>query len=217
MPESEVVLAPAELRAALEADLARIDGQLALLVQRSDQIDKTVEELERRVAALEKTRWPIPMIAVLSSIASTALGAVTIAEMSWTGSCGAATLWSGFHRLRNRQDSAPSLSDRRERCTVETITVGIHRHRRSLLLITVGLIILLLHGIVYAQETSGLSSMPIDTSPEGLDQFNEQLAGQQGAFTRLFAAATVLPLVGQALITAGLLGWVLHRRTSTQS
>ncbi|MFE6592515.1 hypothetical protein [Streptomyces sp. NPDC057781] len=40
MPEGQVALALAELRQALEVGFARIDGQLALLVQRSNQTDK---------------------------------------------------------------------------------------------------------------------------------------------------------------------------------
>lgn len=73
MPEGEIALALAELRSALEIGLARIDGQLALLVHRSDQTDKAVEELEERVASLERARWPVPTIAVLVSITAVAL------------------------------------------------------------------------------------------------------------------------------------------------
>ncbi|WP_369258893.1 hypothetical protein [Streptomyces sp. R35] len=73
MPEGEIALALAELRSALEVGLARIDGQLALLVQRSDQTDKAVEDLEQRVAALEKGRWPLPTIAVLTSVTAVVL------------------------------------------------------------------------------------------------------------------------------------------------
>ncbi|MFI9391883.1 hypothetical protein ACIG53_13475 [Streptomyces bauhiniae] len=73
VPEGQVALALAELRSALEVGFARIDGQLALLVQRSDQADKALEELEERVSALEKTRWPLQTIAVLVSIAAVVL------------------------------------------------------------------------------------------------------------------------------------------------
>jgi hypothetical protein len=73
VPEGEIALALAELRSALEVGLARIDGQLALLVQRSDQTDKAVEDLEARVTSLEKGRWPLPTIAVLASITAVAL------------------------------------------------------------------------------------------------------------------------------------------------
>ncbi|NEW72584.1 hypothetical protein [Streptomyces rhizosphaericus] len=73
MPEGQIALALAELRSALEVGLARIDGQLALLVQRSDQTDKALEVLEERVAALEKGRWPLPTLAVLASVTAVAL------------------------------------------------------------------------------------------------------------------------------------------------
>ncbi len=73
MPEGEVALALAELRSALEVGLAKIGGQLALLVQRSDQTDKAVEDLEQRVTSLEKGRWPLPTIAVLASITAVGL------------------------------------------------------------------------------------------------------------------------------------------------
>lgn len=76
MPEGQVALALAELRSALEVGFARMDGQLALLVQRSDQTDKELEELEARVAALEKTRWPLPTVAVLASITAVVLTVV---------------------------------------------------------------------------------------------------------------------------------------------
>jgi len=78
VPEGEVALALAELRATVEVGFARIDGQLALLVQRSDQTDKALEELEERVGALEKTRWPLPTLAVLASITAVALTVVSL-------------------------------------------------------------------------------------------------------------------------------------------
>ncbi|MFD5878491.1 hypothetical protein [Streptomyces yangpuensis] len=68
MPDGEVALKLSELRGALEVGLARIDGQLALLVQRSDQIDKELEELEARVASLERNRWPLPALSTLIAL-----------------------------------------------------------------------------------------------------------------------------------------------------
>ncbi|MGW2022030.1 MULTISPECIES: hypothetical protein [Streptomyces] len=78
MPEGQVALALADLRSALEVGFARIDGQLALLVQRSDQTDKALEELEERVGALEKTRWPLPTVTVLASITAIVLTVVSL-------------------------------------------------------------------------------------------------------------------------------------------
>ncbi|MER6077016.1 hypothetical protein [Streptomyces sp. NPDC001833] len=78
MPDGEIALELAELRRALEVGLARIDGQLALLVQRSDQIDKAIEELDGRVTALERSRWPLPTISTLT-------GLVALGVAVWTG------------------------------------------------------------------------------------------------------------------------------------
>ncbi|MFI1396680.1 hypothetical protein [Streptomyces sp. NPDC020681] len=64
----------AELRRSLDVGLARIDGHLALLAQRNDQIDRDVSDLAARVVALEHARWPLPAVAAL-----TALGALAIA------------------------------------------------------------------------------------------------------------------------------------------
>ncbi|MFF3337801.1 hypothetical protein [Streptomyces flavidovirens] len=80
MPEGQVALALAELRQALEVGFARIDGRLALLVQRSDQTDKAVEDLEERVSALEKPRWPLPTVAVLVSITAVVLTVFSLAR-----------------------------------------------------------------------------------------------------------------------------------------
>ncbi|MER5885822.1 hypothetical protein ABT160_18470 [Streptomyces sp. NPDC001941] len=64
----------AELRRSLDVGLARIDGQLALLNHRNDQIDRDLTDLAARVSGLEHTKWPLPSLAAL-----TALGALTIA------------------------------------------------------------------------------------------------------------------------------------------
>ncbi len=64
----------AELRRTIDVGLARIDGHLALLAQRNDQIDRELTDLAARVGALEHTRWPLPAVAAL-----TALGALAVA------------------------------------------------------------------------------------------------------------------------------------------
>ncbi|MFF8846046.1 hypothetical protein ACF08N_25580 [Streptomyces sp. NPDC015127] len=64
----------AELRRSIDVGLARIDGHLALLAQRGDQIDRELADLTARVGALEHARWPLPAVAAL-----TALGALAVA------------------------------------------------------------------------------------------------------------------------------------------
>ncbi|WP_382465837.1 hypothetical protein ACFIN9_26575 [Streptomyces noursei] len=74
MPEAELALALAELRSALEVGLAKIDGQLAVLVQRSDQTERALDDLEQRVSALERARWPVPALTVIVSVIGAAVG-----------------------------------------------------------------------------------------------------------------------------------------------
>lgn len=78
-PEQQAVALELErLRGAMEAGFARVDGQLALLVQRSDQTDKQLADHERRLDALERTRWPLPTIGVLAGVAGAATGAMAL-------------------------------------------------------------------------------------------------------------------------------------------
>ncbi|MER5887309.1 hypothetical protein ABT160_26120 [Streptomyces sp. NPDC001941] len=55
------------LRGTLEAGFARVDGSLALLVQRSDQTDKQLADHESRLDALERARWPLASVAALTA------------------------------------------------------------------------------------------------------------------------------------------------------
>ncbi|MEV7282884.1 hypothetical protein [Streptomyces sp. NPDC093111] len=68
-----------KLRGSLEAGFARVDGSLALLVQRNDQTDKQLADHEQRLDALERARWPLPSIAAITGLA--ALG-ITLYELA---------------------------------------------------------------------------------------------------------------------------------------
>ncbi|GAA3374264.1 hypothetical protein GCM10020367_37470 [Streptomyces sannanensis] len=57
------------LRGTLEAGFARVDGSLALLVQRSDQTDKQLADHESRLDALERARWPVASIGAVTASA----------------------------------------------------------------------------------------------------------------------------------------------------
>ncbi|MEU5582127.1 hypothetical protein ABZ791_23790 [Streptomyces huasconensis] len=63
----------AELRRSLDVGLARVDGRLALLTQHDQQTAKNVEALQSRVTALEHTRWPLPTIVALATVAALAV------------------------------------------------------------------------------------------------------------------------------------------------
>ncbi|MEU7163152.1 hypothetical protein AB0A70_00630 [Streptomyces morookaense] len=64
-----VALELERLRAAVEVGFARVDGSLALLVQRSDQTDKQLADHETRLDELERARWPLPSLAALLAVA----------------------------------------------------------------------------------------------------------------------------------------------------
>ncbi|MFD8110932.1 hypothetical protein [Streptomyces microflavus] len=68
-----VALELERMRGSLEAGFARADGQLALLVQRSDQTDKQLADHEARLDLLERSRWPLASIAALTATAGLAI------------------------------------------------------------------------------------------------------------------------------------------------
>jgi hypothetical protein len=70
-PETTTVaLELAEIRRSVEVGFTEQRGQLALLVQRGEQIDKKLDDHETRLDALEKGRWPLPSVAVLVALGS---------------------------------------------------------------------------------------------------------------------------------------------------
>ncbi|MGW0756118.1 hypothetical protein ACWD1Y_06455 [Streptomyces sp. NPDC002814] len=52
---------------------ARVDGSLALLVQRGDQTDRQLTDHDQRLDALERARWPLPSVAALVGLIGLAL------------------------------------------------------------------------------------------------------------------------------------------------
>ncbi|MFJ8054969.1 hypothetical protein [Streptomyces sp. NPDC096142] len=79
-PETTVAVELERLRGTVEAGFARVDGQLALLVQRGDQTDKTLDDHERRLDAIERNRWPLPALGAL-----TGAGALVVAVWQAAG------------------------------------------------------------------------------------------------------------------------------------
>jgi hypothetical protein len=73
-PESTTIaLELAELRRTMEVGFTEQRGQLALLVQRGEQTDKTLDDHERRLDALERNRWPLPAVAALAGVGALAV------------------------------------------------------------------------------------------------------------------------------------------------
>jgi hypothetical protein len=68
--QHDVALELERLRGTVEAGFARVDGSLALLVQRSDQTDKQLADHEQRLDALEHSRWPLASIGALAAVAT---------------------------------------------------------------------------------------------------------------------------------------------------
>ncbi|WP_372407388.1 hypothetical protein [Streptomyces luteireticuli] len=67
-PPTAVALELERLRGTMEAGFARVDGALALLVQRSDQTDRQMADHEARLDALERGRWPLASLAALTGV-----------------------------------------------------------------------------------------------------------------------------------------------------
>jgi len=65
-----VALELERLRGAVEAGFARVDGALALLVQRGDQTDKRLADHEQRLDSLERARWPLASVGALATVAT---------------------------------------------------------------------------------------------------------------------------------------------------
>ncbi|GAB2957752.1 hypothetical protein GCM10023080_016670 [Streptomyces pseudoechinosporeus] len=63
----EVALELERLRRSVDVGFATTRGDLALLLQRADQTDKTLDEHETRLEALERARWPLPSLAAITS------------------------------------------------------------------------------------------------------------------------------------------------------
>lgn len=69
----EVALEPERLRRSVDFGFAATRGDLALLLQRADRTDKTLDEHETRIEALERTRRPLPSPAAATSCLAPAL------------------------------------------------------------------------------------------------------------------------------------------------
>ncbi|MFE0132818.1 hypothetical protein ACFWY6_14805 [Streptomyces sp. NPDC059037] len=75
-PDPGVAVELERIRRTLEVGFTRTDGALALLVQRNDQTDHKLDDLETRLDDLERRRWPLPTVAALVGFGGFALAAL---------------------------------------------------------------------------------------------------------------------------------------------
>ncbi|MER5304246.1 hypothetical protein [Streptomyces lasiicapitis] len=74
-PDPSVAVELERLRGTMAEGFARVDGSLALLVQRGEQTDRALDDLDTRVETLERSRWPLPSITALVAVTSLTLTA----------------------------------------------------------------------------------------------------------------------------------------------
>ncbi len=66
------------LRGAVDTGFATLNGRLDTALQRTTQAEKDISELQGRVSALERARWPLPSLGVLTGLAGAATGALAL-------------------------------------------------------------------------------------------------------------------------------------------
>ncbi|MEU5342997.1 hypothetical protein AB0I27_06665 [Streptomyces sp. NPDC050597] len=67
-PTESVAVELEKLRGTMAEGFARVDGALALLVQRGDQTDRQLADHDQRLDNLERSRWPLPSVAALVAV-----------------------------------------------------------------------------------------------------------------------------------------------------
>ncbi|MEV4559159.1 hypothetical protein AB0K51_19530 [Kitasatospora sp. NPDC049285] len=75
-----VALELAELRRSVDVGFAHTDGQLNLLLQRADQTDARVADLDKRVDGPERNHLPLPALGALTGLAALVLAAITLIQ-----------------------------------------------------------------------------------------------------------------------------------------
>ncbi|MFJ3273979.1 hypothetical protein [Streptomyces sp. NPDC086776] len=68
----------AEMRGEIRTGFAELNGRLDLTLQRTESAESDIDELQDRVAALERGRWPVPAIAAVTGVAGAATGIVAL-------------------------------------------------------------------------------------------------------------------------------------------
>ncbi|MBT2505168.1 hypothetical protein J7I98_04495 [Streptomyces sp. ISL-98] len=73
---TQVAVELERLRGTVAEGFATLNGRLDTTLQRTGQVEKDVAELESRVAALERARWPLPSLAALVAVAGLVLALI---------------------------------------------------------------------------------------------------------------------------------------------
>ncbi|MEV4438531.1 hypothetical protein AB0K09_05830 [Streptomyces sp. NPDC049577] len=69
MPDQATVAVELErLRGAVDTGFATLNGRLDVSLQRTSAVESDIAELERRIAALERARWPLPSLAAVVAV-----------------------------------------------------------------------------------------------------------------------------------------------------
>ncbi|MDG4531597.1 hypothetical protein [Streptomyces sp. AV19] len=58
------------LRGSVDTGFATLNGKLEVVLQRTTAVESDLATLEQRVAALEKSRWPLPSLAAVVGVAA---------------------------------------------------------------------------------------------------------------------------------------------------
>ncbi|MEU8831771.1 MULTISPECIES: hypothetical protein [unclassified Streptomyces] len=66
------------MRGEIRTGFAELNGRLDLTLQRTETAESDIDELQDRVAALERGRWPLPAIAAVTGVAGAATGIVAL-------------------------------------------------------------------------------------------------------------------------------------------
>lgn len=75
---TQVAVELERLRGALTTGFAELNGRLDTTLQRTGQTEKDIEDLQARVAALERARWPLPSLAALVGLAALAIALIPL-------------------------------------------------------------------------------------------------------------------------------------------
>ncbi|MFG2699522.1 hypothetical protein [Streptomyces sp. NPDC048386] len=78
VPEASVAVELERLRGTVATGFARVEGSLAVLVERSDRNEREIDDLRKDVEALKKNRWPAAAVGMLTGATGAATGLLAL-------------------------------------------------------------------------------------------------------------------------------------------